>query len=54
VTPFAHVAGAPVEETLPALLPAAGVLLLGARLALARLGRRLRQPRRPGVGDASQ
>jgi hypothetical protein len=43
--PLAHVAGMPVEETLPTLAPAAGALLLGARLAVTRIGRRLRKAR---------
>jgi hypothetical protein len=42
--PLAHIAGLPVEESLLPLLPAAGLLLLGARLALTRLTRR-RDPR---------
>ena len=36
VIPFAHIAGMPVEETLPALLPAACALALAARATLAR------------------
>jgi hypothetical protein len=40
---FAHVAGLPVEETLPALLPAACALALAIRARLAQVGRRLRR-----------
>jgi hypothetical protein len=39
--PLAHVAGLPLEETLPTLAPAACALALAGRVALARLGRRL-------------
>ena len=44
IPPLAHIAGLPIEESLPALVPAAGVLLLGARLAVTRIGGRLRKP----------
>jgi hypothetical protein len=39
--PLAHIAGLPIEESLLPLLPAAGLLLLGARLTLTRISRRL-------------
>jgi hypothetical protein len=39
--PLAHIAGLPIEESLLPLLPAAGLLLLGARLVLTRIGRRV-------------
>jgi hypothetical protein len=39
---FAHVLGVPVEETLPALVPLAAVVLIQLRASL----RRLRRPRR--------
>ena len=46
-TPFAHVAGLPLEETLPALLSAACALALAARATLVRASRQLwrRRPR---------
>ena len=41
-TPFAHIAGLPLEETLPALLPAACALALAARATLAQASQQLR------------
>ena len=44
-TPFAHVAGLPLEETLPALLPAALALALAARATHAQASQQLRRRR---------
>jgi hypothetical protein len=52
MTPLAHVAGLPIEETLPMMLPAVCALALAARATLAQARRRLRrrQPGRSRVG----
>ena len=50
-TPFAHAAGLPLEETLPALLPAALALALAARATLAQASQQLRR-RRPHSAPA--
>jgi hypothetical protein len=50
-TPFAHIAGLPLDETVPALLPAAGALALAARSTLAQASQQLRR-RRPHSAPA--
>jgi hypothetical protein len=41
---FAHIAGVPVEETLPALGPAFVVVAMSVRATIARLRARRRRP----------